>query len=84
MFGHLVFFWLRRCTSASLSVSLKQRMMIEKPGSFCQLWEFAVLLLPSVSGRYERVFTTYANYMAPRIADNVFLESLSFLNRFLI
>jgi hypothetical protein len=42
--------------------------------SFCQLRGFDQLLLPSVSGR---VFTTHANYMAPRIADKVFFESRS-------
>ena len=54
-------------------------------GVFCELRVFGQLLLPSALTMYRRVFSTHANYRAPRSADKVLFESRSgFKSRFLM
>jgi hypothetical protein len=60
--------------AAGVSVSLRQRMMIETSGKFLSVAGICFAIASISIRTYERVFSTHANYRAPRIADKVFLR----------
>jgi hypothetical protein len=60
--------------AARVSVSLRQRMMLETSGKPLSVPGIALLLLPLLVEPYERVLSTNANYKAPRIAAKGFLR----------